>query len=414
MAEGWLGDGSIACFRLLPLMQGISVYERKDRPTFYVAYDCPRLARRICESSGILTTDPRGKLAAYAFAREKSASGVMHGQSRDVSQWGNWVEAWLRMRFAYKARTLTSYLGAWKFLCAFLHEKGVPTPRALTYEHAVAFVLWRESHVKRSGRSPGRNTALHNVKVLSRIMREAVRRGYAAGNPCYKLAEDVPAAPVPKKEEFTDAEVATIRGELQRRQGLGRPSDWMPIAFEIALFQCCRLSACEIPMDRIDLERDTIQFHEKGDTWFTVPLHPGLKPLLARLKAEGRTVTCKIEQFSSRNFGRVLRAIGMHGSFHCLRVTGITRMARAGVPEQQAMAYVHHGGWLVHKIYQRLKPADVRGCHAALNFSSPASGPAPGSPQSRDGHPATPPPLRVSSSGPRKSGLPDPALRATG
>lgn len=394
-------------------MQGISVYQRSDRPTYYVAYDCPARARRVCESSGIRTDDPRGKLAAYAYAREKSSSGVMHRQSRDISQWGNWVEDWLRMRFAFKARTLTSYLGAWKFLSLWLRENNVPTPRALTYQHAVAFVLWRETQVKKSGRTPGRNTALHNIKVLSRIMREAMRRGYAAGNPCFKLSEDVPAAPVPQKDEFTDDEIARIRAELQRRQGLGRPSEWMPIAFEISLFQSCRLSATQIPMERIDLERGTIQFHEKGDQWFTVPLHPGLRPLLARLKAEGRAVTCTLGQFSSRNFGRVLRAIGLKHCFHCLRVTGITRMARAGVPEQQAMAYVHHGSWLVHKIYQRLKPADVRGCHAALNFSA-APEPAPGWPQTSGAHPATPPPWPVSSSGPQISAPPLPARRAAG
>jgi len=394
-------------------MQGISVYQRSDRPTFYVAYDCPVHARRVCESSGVLLTDPRGKLAAYAYAREKSSSGVAHGQAGDVSRWENWVEAWLQMRFAGKLKTLTSYLGAWKFLSFFLRENKVPTPRALTYRHAVEFVLWRESQVKKSGKTPGRNTALHNVKVLSRIMREAVRRDFCKGNPCFRLSEDVPPAPVPEKPEYTNDQIALVRAELKRRARIGRPSEWMPIAFEIALHQNCRLAATQIPMERIDLERDTIQFHEKGDVYFTVPIHPELKPLLARLKAEGRAVTCTLPRFASRIFSRVLRAIGLPHCFHCTRVTGITRFARAGVPEQQAMAYVHHGSWAVHRIYQRLKPADVRGCHAALNFSS-APGPAPGSAQSQSGHPATRPALPGSNSGRKKSRAQGPARRAAG
>jgi integrase len=398
-------------------MQGISVYTRPGRPTFYVAYDCPLKARRVCESTGIKLDDPRGKLAAYAYAREKSASGVMHGQARDVSQWGNWVEAWLRMRFANQPKTLTSYLGAWKFLSAFLHEKKIPTPRALTYQDAIDFVLAREGQVKkRSGRKVSRNTALHNVKVLSRIMREAVRRGYAPANPCFRLSEDVPRTKAPEKPEFTDEQVAMVRTELKRRSARGpaRP-EWMAIAFEIALLQNCRLSATQIPMDRIDLKANTILFHEKGGKVFTVPIHPDLRPLLARLKAERRTVTCELPLLASRSFSRVLRRLGLPHTFHSTRVTGITRFARAGIPEQQAMAYVGHGGWAVHRIYQRLKPADVRGCHAALSFGVPAvPGPTPGSPQSQGENPATPTAFPASSSARRKSNPPAPALRATG
>lgn len=394
-------------------MQGISVYSRSDRPTWYVAYDCPQRARRVCESSGVHLDDPRGKLAAYAYAREKSSSGVTHGQSRDISHWGNWVEPWLRMRFSRQKLTLTGYLGAWKFLEFYLREKSIPTPRALTYEHVVGFVMWREGQVKRSGRKVSRNTALHNVKVLSRIMREAVRRGYTNGNPCFRMSEDVPPDPVPEKPEFTDEDVAKVRAEFARPRRFHDCPEWMPIAFEIALLQNCRLRATQIPMENIDLVNDTITFHEKGDQVFTVPIHPELRPLLVRLKSEGRKVTCTLPFHASRNFSRMLRRIGLPHVFHCTRVTGITRFARAGVPEQQAMAYVNHGGWAVHRIYQRLKPADVRGCHDALRFS-PAPGPAPGRQQNRGDHRATSRPSQASSNGRKRSAPQRPPLRAAG
>jgi integrase len=396
-------------------MQGISVYTRPGRPTFYVAYDCPLRARRVCESSNVRLDDPRGKLAAYAYAREKSASGVMHGQPREATQWNNWVEPWLRMRFANKPKTLTSYLGAWKFLSAFLHEHKIPTPRALIYQHAVDFVNWRQSQKKRSGRLPGRNTALHNCKVMSRIMREAVRRNYCVGNPWFRLSEDIPEDPVAEKPEFTDADVARIRAEFARPRRFHDCPDWMPIAFEIALLQGCRLRATQIPMERIDLEHDTIQFHEKGGKVFTAPIHPELRPLLVRLKADGRKQTCTLPHLASRTFTRMLRRIGLPHVFHCTRVTVVTRFARASVPEQQAMAYVAHGGWAVHRIYQRLKPADVRGCHAALSFGTPsAPAPTPARPQNQDARPATTTPLPGSNTGRKKSRAPAPALRATG
>lgn len=394
-------------------MQGISVYSRPGRPTFYVAYDCPLRAKRINESSGIRLDDPRGKLAAYAYAREKSHSGVSHGQHRDESTWGNWVDSWLRMRFAHQQKTLTSYLGAWKFLEIFLREHHVPTPRALTYQHAVKFVLWREQLKKRSGKFASRNTALHNVKVLSRIMREAVRRGYAPGNPCFRMSEDVPATKPKEKPPYSNEQVALVRAELDRREGLGRPSDWMRIAFEIALHQGCRISATQIPFERINFDAlggvGTIQFHEKGDQVFTVPIHPELRPLLLALRAEGRRQTCVLPRFASRNFGRVMRALKLPQTMHSARVTVISRLAQQGVSEQHAMAYVHHANWSVHKIYQRMAAADVTGCHAALSFSRGSA-----APQSSGAIPATPRPWPGSTCAPKRSALPAAEQRAAG
>lgn len=354
-------------------MQNISVYSRTGRATWYVAYDCPLRARRINESSGIPTTDARGKLAAYAYAREKSMSGIISSSKKEASRWENWVESWLKVRFA-NPKTVTSYLGAWKFLSFFLTENKVAVPRAFTYQHAVDFIHWRESQVKKqSGKKVSRNTALHNIKVMSRILREACRRGYCTGNPCFRIGEEIQPTRAPQKPEFTNAQIAMVRAELARREPLGRPSDWMAIAFEIALHQSCRLSATQIPMERIDFENNTIRLHEKGrngePTVFTLPIHPGLRPLLERLRAEGKTTTCTLPRFASRNFGRVMKAIGLPHTMHCTRVTGITRFAREGIPIQQAMQYVHHGSWAVHKIYQRLKPADAQGCHAVLSFS---------------------------------------------
>lgn len=357
-------------------MQGITVYQRKGRPTWYVIFDDPATGRRVFRNSGYRLDDPTGKAKAYALAREQSHSGIAHGVESNHERWDAWAETWLRVRYRGKEKTLTSYLGAWKHLSFFLHERKIFLPRLLTYQHVVEFVHWRESQVKKaSGKKVSRNTALHNVKVLSRLMREALRRGYAQGNPCVKLSEDVPADPAPDKPEYTDEQIALVRAELARRAQIGRPSDWMPIAFEIALHQGCRLSATQVPMERIDFTHWTITFHEKGGREFTVPVHPALRPLLLRLRDEGRTVTCQLPRFASRIFSRVLRAIGLPHCFHSTRVTVITRMARGDVSEQKAMAYVHHGSWAVHKIYTKLRPPDVAGVHAALAL--PVAPPAP-------------------------------------
>ncbi len=369
-------------------MQGISVYERAGRPCWYVAFDSPESGKRVNLSSGFRVDDPRGKLRAYAYAREKSMSGIAHTDRNEHDAWDNWVESWLRERFRNQQNTLTKYVFGWKQWRLFLHERKVLLPRLLNYQLIVDFVHWRESQVKKqSGRKVSRNTALLDVRVMSRIMREAVRRGFAQGNPCYKLGDDIPRDAPKEKPEYTDEQIALVRAELQRRATIGRPSEWMHIAFEIALHQGCRLSATQIPMDRIDLEHNTIRFHEKGargrPTIFTVPIHPALRPLLVRLKREGRKTTCQLPRFASRNFSRVMQAIGLPHTFHSTRVSVVTRGARAGVPEQKMMAYVHHGSWLVHRTYTKLRPPDVAGVADALALpdavSSSAPAPTPGS-----------------------------------
>lgn len=352
-------------------MQGISVFQRAGRSAWYIAYDCPTALKRVTRSSGFRIDDPRGKVLAYEEARRRSLSGTARTlRAGGKEAWANWVIPWLEDRYRHRDRTLTSYRGAWKYLALFFHERGVSVPRQVTYQIAVDFIHWREARPMKRGGTVSRNTALHNVKVLSRIMREAVRRGYCQANPCYRMGEEVTSDPVAEKPEFSDAQIAKIRAALAKSR-----SGWMGPAFEIAIHQGCRLSACQIPWERIDFERGAITFHEKGSrgskTVFTVPLHPGLRPYLLALKARtAEPYTCRIEQHASRNFTRFLRSIGIEGySFHCCRVTVITRMARAGVPIQQAMAYVHHSNSTIHRIYQRLNLLDLSACSAAIRFA---------------------------------------------
>lgn len=396
-------------------MQGISVYSRAGRPCWYVAYDCPDRHRRVCVSTGILLTDPRGKIAAYAFAREKSKSGVAHRGSRDLSEWHNWVLPWLTMRFAFQKKTLSNYLGAWKFLSVYLHENQVRVPRALNYQHVVGFVLWREQQVKRSGRRPGRNTALHNVKTLSRVMGEAVRRGFATGNPCLRITNDVPKAPVKPKPAYNDEQVALVRAALQPRMLKGEPEDWMPIAFEIALWQGCRFSATQVPMEKINFAAGEIEFHEKGDKFLTVPIHPQLRPLLERLRDEGRAVTCKLPTHASRYFTEKMKQLGLPHTFHCTRVTVISRLGEGGVPEQLAMAYVGHSSWAVHKGYhfKRIRPVAAAACHQALAYAQ-ASSHEHQRPQSPGVPSTTLPPPPASNNGLERSAPPSRPRQAAG
>jgi hypothetical protein len=348
----------------------VSVYRRAGRPTWYVAFDGAH--GRVCRSTGFRIDDPDGERKARRWGEERDVH-VPAATAGDSHAWDRWVISWLRDQYAEpeQAKTLRSYLGAWSFLRLYLRERRIQGPEQLTYSDVTGYIPWRTKRTKRSGKKVTKNTALHNIRILSVIMREAVRRNWCQGNPCDRLGVKKAAITKPRPE-ITDDEIARIR------EGLRTRPEWMRVAFEIALHQGCRLRETQVPLRDVDLDRRTITFRAKGGDTYTSALHPALVPLLRDLKARGATVACRIEHHSSRNFTRFLQSIGLgHLCFHCTRVTCITRMARAGVPVQQAMRYVHHATESIHAIYQRLRADDLQNCVAALAYPEPPPSPVP-------------------------------------
>lgn len=57
-----------------------------------------------------------------------------------------------------------------------------------------------------------------------------------------------------------------------------------------------------------------------------------------------------------------------HLCFHCLRVTYVNRLRRAGVPREAAMRLVNHSSELIHQVYQREKVEDVAQWRDAVQF----------------------------------------------
>jgi len=350
-----------------------SVIVRKDRPFLFISYLDPRSRQRVRVVTEFRRDDPRGRLKALELAREKSKEALADSHAAP-GLWDSWVIDHLTLRYLKKIQTLGRELTYWKVVRAYLDEKRILSPRGLDYNLAVGYLAWRKKHVRKSKKTIAHNTALAELKALGRLMREAVRRGFCASNPCdsLEIQKDAPA----EKPEITDEEIIAIRAELARREGaLPLRERWMTISFEIALHQGCRFAETCLPMSAVDLERGTIKFHAKRDVIFTALLHPELRPLLVALKAAGATHTYapRDRGEASREWhrffhGREGEGKWPHLCFHCTRVTVVTRLARAGVPQQQAMAFVHHADELIHKIYLRLKPEDGRLCVEALRY----------------------------------------------
>jgi integrase len=236
--------------------------------------------------------------------------------------------------------------------------------QALTYRNAIEYIDWRTSYKKRTGKTAGRNTAILELKTLAMIMGEAVRLGHAEANPLVsiKLRRDK----AEKKPELTDKEIVEIRIALKQEP------EWMQRAFEIALHTGCRLRETRIPRGCIDLAENKITFpFPKGgeDRAFSVPMPSALRPMLEEFRWGKEKFTVDFPFQPSRRWQQFFIKIKKpHLCFHCLRVTYVNRLRRAGVPREAAMRLVNHASELIHGVYQREKVEDVAQWRDAVSF----------------------------------------------
>ena len=302
-----------------------------------------------------------------ALAREKSEEAKAMKPVLEKTAWENWVEEFINSRYRNRC-TLVRMRGAWKVLCEWLGKRGLFAPSMIEYRHAQDWVDWRTGQKRPNGNYISRNTALCDLRILAILMREAMRRGYCDGVTIERcgIKKDRPK----EKPEITNAEIEVVRRKL-----MAQPR-WMTDAFEVAIHQGCRLKETQVPLNLVDEERNLITFRIKGGRMHTTALNPGLVDFVRNKREQGAERLAHLPRMASKEWWSFFREIGLqHLCFHCTRVTVVTRMARAGVPIQQAMRFVGHASELIHRIYQRLAPQDLSPAVAALAF--PASGERP-------------------------------------
>jgi len=353
-------------------MRGFSVYSRKGRPHFYICFLSAETWDWKDEATNFRTDDPQGRKKALRVAEQKAAEYFAQQPGRSREAWAGWVPGWLTDHYNGKNMTLQRYQGVWAGLQTFLAERKIHRPAMLTYDVARTYIDWRTAQKRHCGKPISRNTAILEIKILGTIMREAVRRGYAFNNPCEKmgLLRDVPKP----KQELSEDDIAAYRAALLAKEGhLPITDRWMTICFEIALHQGCRLMETSVPLSDVDMKRKTITFRAKGRNGephiFTTTLHPALIPLMKDLAAAKAERTCNLPRMAGKAWWSFRQENNLgHTTFHATRVTVVTRLARAGVPIQQAMRFVGHADETVHKIYQKLQADDLSSCTDALKF----------------------------------------------
>jgi integrase len=338
-------------------MEYANVYD-KGRQNWWIWFKDPATGRRRYAPTPYRKDDPTGKRKALAMAREHSQDAVAVRGSTNHERWDAWVPGFLETTFGYNEHTLTRYQNAWTAVATFLDEQKLWTPRHVERRHAAEFLVWRKSQKRHCGKSINHNTALTDLRVWTRIMREALDRGYLDANPLYQLG--FKRVNVKVKPELTDAEIAKIRATLAENNY----PEWMMISFEIALHQGCRLTETQVPIGDIDFENGEITFRMKGrggqPEIHTAPIHPDLRPLLEKIHDRGDPVTCVLPQMAAKIWWQFRQKHGLgHTAFHSTRVSVATRFARAGVSQTQAMAYLNHASETVHRVYLRLRAKDT-------------------------------------------------------
>jgi len=271
-------------------------------------------------------------------------------------RWENWVPTYFTVRYERKPKSALRYGLAWKNLFAYMTKTKISCPAQLTYTACMDYFSFRKKGDPESGVFKGsHNTILLELKFLNMLMREAMRRGFASANPLSGMG--IGRLDPKEKPEIKDEDIPTILAALEKQ-----PPEraWMKTAFLIGYCSGCRLSETRIAMTALDLERKRMTFRGKGNKVFEVPIHDALLPYLVKLKAEGRTHTCNIPSNPSKYWTNFFKAVNMpQYCFHCLRVTFITRAARAGLQERDVMKLVNHASTTIHRVYQRMRADDL-------------------------------------------------------
>lgn len=317
------------------------------------------------KSTGLRVDDPGETRKAQRTADKATAEEKRVGTSGHSPAFLAWVPRYLATHWQNE-ESRRRYVTAWQPIRQFLAEHDIVHPRQIRYEHARDYLEWRlRTPVYR--RAADRNTALLELKFLSQLVNEAIRHGFADANPLNRLG--IARTPARVKPDFTNDQIR----ELKER--FAREVEWMLVCSEIALYTGCRFSETAIPVSDINLAAGLLRLTDAKRNandrrkQFLVPIDDHLRPLLQRIVESGASQTCEITRDKNGRINSVIKAtVGKEYSFHCYRVTFVTRCHRAGLSESQAMRLVNHSSKLVHQIYSRLSVDDVRPARARLDL----------------------------------------------
>jgi integrase len=335
-----------------------SLYRQKNSPYWWIRYRGPngKIKR---ESTGLRADQHEQSKQAEILKAQKSAWEMEQGfgvQGRKIGlhdDFDSWVVSWIEKKGGSQA-TLNYQMSGWRTLRAILEPMGIYYPKQVSYDSAEGIC---------DGLLNGRRrTTAHRLfKFFRSIMNESVRRGHIPGNPValYRF----------KGGQFREKSELTKEQEKIVWENLHGRNFWIKVSFVLGLYQGARILETRINLSQVDFKNKLITLNIKGGKKHTTFLHPQSEKVLLELKAMGMDEP-KLPPKPSMSvlFSKFLHNVCSlpNHSHHCLRVTCITRMARAGVPISQAMRFVGHSSESIHRIYQKLQPNDLESAALAI------------------------------------------------
>lgn len=345
---------------LLHLAEMASHYKKSGSPFYYIRY---RRADGTWsdKSSGVRVSHKGGLRKVRAMVAEYNVNEQEYADDCYGSLFSQWVDSWINYQYTNK-NSNWRYRNCWRHLQDYFKIHRIIHPNEVTYQLCHAYMRWRTDPdiCEREGRKPcAWNTALTEIRTLGAIEQEAVRRGYIVVNPCCRLR--LGRRNTKQKREIRADELEKIAALLEDAP------EWMQDCWLVAIKQGCRLTEVQVDMNDVDEDALLITFHTKGGKTHTAPLHRDLLPLVAKARERRSKRLLKLPGNASVKWVKWFRKHGFDGlSFHCTRVTVVTRLARAGYSEAQTMEYVGHCSEMVHAVYRKLQPADLRHLGDAL------------------------------------------------
>lgn len=215
--------------------------------------------------------DNLGESAQARRLCKAQANRETTAKSIESQSFSDWVPSWLEHKYGHlQTTTPDRYLRMWRRgLAPFLKESGIDSPAQIQYSHAQAYIAWRLLH---NGK---RNTAIGELKLMSMIIDESVRRGICQSNPVsrLRLSKDAQVHKTPWNDD-----VIYRVGKFLDENLFG---DWLHVTFLPGLFQARRLRECAPRLD--DLKDETIRFMVKGQKVFVQPIDVRIRDTLEKI-----------------------------------------------------------------------------------------------------------------------------------
>lgn len=319
--------------------------------------------------------DRAGEKKARQLAAKRSLEEMAAGARNPSGEFSDWVDAWLLQKYGtQKTKTYSIYSAQWEWISRWLAERGLKHPQDITRESLSDYREWRKPRegVRRKGASL--NTIIPEVRTFGRILKEAKLRGYCQD----VVTRDLGWKPEDRREyePWTNDEIDRA---LKASEALPKKDLWIRAALILGTYQASRSAQMEVPLSAIDFEAGMIHWPKevmkgKKRDWVQ-PLDPRaaalLKPIVEARRLAGHKTLADRPTLYALRVRRWLdsKALGIPKQLHGLRATWITKAALAGIPEAVSRAYVHHAGEEVHRIYQRIKPAQTGEFLTRISFS---------------------------------------------